>query len=81
MDPRIYTVRDEDAPDALPRLVRATHPTHARRHVLRRPLVVEIASQEDLVAAISAGVKVEDAGQQQEPAAAPPMPPADLLNL
>lgn len=41
------------------RLVRATHPSHALRHVAADSFMVKVASQDDLVAAFERGVQVE----------------------
>lgn len=57
---RIYTVRQNSTPDAPARLVRASHPTHALRHVADGAYTVEVASQEELVALVKAGQPVED---------------------
>lgn len=57
---RIYLVRDNAYGDQ--RLIRAGTPAQAVRHAARSQFKVEVASQDDLVAAISAGVVVEEAG-------------------
>lgn len=66
---RIYTVRRRDG--GKPRLVRATHPAHALRHVADGEYVVAVASQDDIVDAFESGTKVESitAEQQQLPTA------------
>ena len=66
---RIYTVRRREGGEA--RLVRATHPVHALRHVADGEYAVTVASQDDIVAAFEAGAKVETltAEQQQLPTA------------
>lgn len=49
------------------RLVRATHPATALRHVAADAFEVRVASQDDLLASFEAGVKVESiAAEQQE---------------
>lgn len=62
---RIYAVRDGKTL----RLVRATHPAHALRHVADETFEVTVAGQEELVKALADGAKVEDikAEQQQLP--------------
>lgn len=61
MSDRIYIVRN-GAGD--PRLVRAANQAQALRHIVK-PYTAEVASQDDLVAAISRGVKVEDAKEAE----------------
>lgn len=70
---RIYMVANaqgrDPAGDELPsRLVRATHAAQALRHVAADTLAVAVASQDDLVRLIAAGVQVETAGS--DPSAA-----------
>ena len=48
------------------RLVRATHPAHALRHVADGEYRVAVASQDDLIALLSDGVAVEDIGHEQQ---------------
>ena len=52
------------------RLVRATHPATALRHVAADAFEVRVGSQDDLLASFEAGVKVEaiTAEQQELPA-------------
>lgn len=64
---RIYRVETPDT--GAIRLVRATNQPAAVRHVAR-DLAVRVASQDDLVDALSKGVKVETAGEQAEQQAA-----------
>ena len=65
MSTRIYAVTPKNATEsALPRLVRATAQTTARSHVAKDTLTVSVASQDQLVAAVAAGVKVENAGEE-----------------
>lgn len=54
---RIYAVIDGDALA----LVRATHPAQAMAHISRGRFKVRVASQDDLVAAMGAGVPIADA--------------------
>lgn len=61
---RIYLVKP--VADGSPRLVRATHPANALRHVADSAYSVTVATQDDLVSFIAAGVKVEQiSGEQQ----------------
>lgn len=57
---RIYLVQDTDTTTKA--LVRASNQAQAIRHVARNRLSVTVASQDDLVEQLAAGVKVEDAG-------------------
>ena len=67
---RIYVVRNVAAevdaeqipPRPLARLVRAPNAAQATRHVAADTLVVEVASQDDLVELVAAGVAVEQSG-------------------
>lgn len=61
---RIYLVErklanGERAPLPERRLVRATHPAHALRHVADGAYLVTIASQDELVDMVEAGIKPE----------------------
>jgi hypothetical protein len=47
------------------RLVRATHPAHALKHVADTAFSVEVAKQEDLIDLLGLGTKVEDIGPEQ----------------
>lgn len=49
-----------------PRLVWASHPAHALRHVADSLFTVKVATQEELVALIGKGVKVESVGPEQQ---------------
>lgn len=66
---RIYKVATAGDASAM-RLVRATHPSHALRHVAAEAFTVKVASQDDLVTAFENGTKVESitAEQQELPA-------------
>lgn len=73
---RIYRVAnyiadvDADSGGLWTRLVRATNAAQAMRHVAADTLHVAVASQDDLVELIEAGVKVENSGEPApEPAA------------
>ncbi len=60
---RVYAITDKTTKK--PRLVRATHPSTALRHVAADAFTVRVASQDDLLTAIAAGVKVEDIKAEQ----------------
>jgi len=67
---RIYLVEpklegDKRAPLPQRRLVRATHPAHALRHVADGAYIVAIASQDELVDMIEAGIKPESIKAEQ----------------
>lgn len=59
---RIYLVTDRNSDRQ--RLVRATSQAAARNHVARDSLGVALASQDTLVALVSKGTEVEDAGAE-----------------
>lgn len=67
---RVYLVQPRRA-DGQPsditerRLVRATHPAHALRHVADGAYSVEVASQDDLIALLDAGIRPEDIRAEQ----------------
>jgi len=67
---RIYRVAnfiadiDADTGKTFTRLVRAPNAAQALRHVAAHTLQVAVASQDDLVELIEAGVKVESTGEQ-----------------
>ena len=60
---RIYLVT---ATDGEARLVRASTPAQAIRHVARERYRCNVAAQETLVEMLSAGDPVETAGEQQD---------------
>jgi len=60
---RIYLVQDTETKSNA--LVRAANQAQAIRHVARNRLSVTVASQDDLVELLAAGVKVEDAGKDE----------------
>ena len=64
MAARIYLVHPI-ADGKSSRLVRATHPATALRHVANDAFKVAVASQDQLVEAIGRGVKVEDVAHEQ----------------
>jgi hypothetical protein len=65
---RIYKV-SPSADGGKARLVRASHPSHALRHVAADAFTVKVASQDDLVLAFERGIKVESIeAEQQSPA-------------
>ena len=55
---RIYAVLALGAKH--PRLVRASHPATALRHVAESAFSVDVASQDDIVNALQSGAKVEE---------------------
>lgn len=61
MTTRIYIVTNDTSE---PRLVRAANPAQALRHVARATFSTAVASQDDLVAAVGKGAKVEDATKE-----------------
>ena len=66
---RIYVVAPKVAEAGKPaprRLVRATHPANALRHVADGDYSVAVASQDDLEALLSQGAKVETIGAEQQ---------------
>lgn len=65
MTSRIYMVADAGNTTTPPRLVRATHPATALRHVAAEAFTVRVATQDDLVAAFEAGTKVETIAAEQ----------------
>jgi len=49
------------------RLVRATHPSPVSAHIARDMVKVRVATQDDLLACVKAGIEVETIkGEQQE---------------
>lgn len=60
---RIYAVHDAGLDKT--HLVRATNPASAVRCVVRRQYTAEVATQERLVSAVSAGVTVLDASETE----------------
>lgn len=69
-DTRLYCVAPTDAEDTRkPRLIRATHPSYARRHVERTAVAgldVRVATQADLERAIVDQTPVEESKAQRE---------------
>lgn len=67
---RIYKVCTSSAHDEgdylASRLVRAIHPAQALRHVAEDTLSVTVATQDDLVRLVAAGVQVEQSGREAE---------------
>lgn len=61
---RIYAVHDSGLDKT--HLVRATNPASAVRCVARKQYTAEVATQERLVSALSAGVAVVDAAEGEE---------------
>ncbi len=68
MSTRIYVVTPKVADGkAARRLVRASHPSNALRHVAADQYAVAVATHDDLEALLGEGTKVERiAGEQQE---------------
>lgn len=65
---RIYVVRTADrSGDFTARLVRAHTPAQAIRWCAKGVISAEVASQDDLVALASSGVRVEKAGDPDTP--------------
>jgi hypothetical protein len=63
---RIYLVAGTDPVAPVPdRLVRAANPSQALRHVAQSKYVVTVASQDDLVNALTTAVVVETAGGEE----------------
>lgn len=56
---RIYLVRHKGDTSQPARLVRATHPANALRHVADGAYSVSVASQDDLESLFGAGTRVE----------------------
>ncbi len=69
-DTRLYCVAPTDAEDPRkPRLIRATHPSYARRHVERTAVAgldIRIATQDDLERAIADQTPVEESQAQRD---------------
>lgn len=67
---RVYIVTpkraDSEQEPVHRRLVRATHPSHALRHVAADEYNVAVASQDDLIALIGDGVQVETIAAEQK---------------
>ena len=67
---RIYIVNTnlDDTAIRPPRLVRATNRAQAERHVARGAIVARVASQDELIEHLSAGIEVagEDAQEAAE---------------
>jgi hypothetical protein len=62
---RIYIVKPKAGGPA--RLVRATHPSPALRHVAEADYTVAVANSEQLLECFEAGIRPEDIGQEQIP--------------
>jgi hypothetical protein len=69
-DTRLYCAAPIDAEDQRkPRLIRATHPGHARRHIERTAVAgldVRIATQADLERALREQAPIEESQMQRE---------------
>lgn len=74
MTGRIYRVAnfiadvDADSGKTFTRLVRASNAAQAVRHVAADTLHVAVASQDDLVELLEAGVRVEQSGRDEQAA-------------
>lgn len=55
---RIYIARPRTAGGS-PRLIRAPSAAQAARHVVRTSIDIDVATQDDIVTAMTAGVQVE----------------------
>lgn len=62
---RIYIVDDASDPKAPPRLVRAISQSQAIKHVTK-PFTASVPTQDQLVEALGNGIKVENAGVEQD---------------
>jgi hypothetical protein len=64
---RVYIVTQKVAEDGKEhrRLVRATHPSHALRHVADSQFQVTTASQDDLIDCLKKGIEVETIKAEQ----------------
>ncbi len=61
---RIYKVQVKDSQERS--LVRAESKAGALRHIAEKTMEAEVATQDDLVKMVAAGVKVEDAGKETD---------------
>jgi hypothetical protein len=66
MSDRVYVVEIPGQP--APHLVRATYAHMAERHVIGTLLTTRVASKDDLIELLQAGVRVEDAAPMPDPA-------------
>ncbi|WP_129448152.1 hypothetical protein [Methylibium sp. Pch-M] len=64
---RVYIVSTKfsEGQPVVRRLVRASHPSHALRHVAADQLQVTVASQDDLIDLLGRGVAVETVRHEQ----------------
>lgn len=65
---RIYRIA-ATTPGAKPRLVRASHPDTALRHVAQTTYTVTVATQDELVECVAGGIQVEQVRHEQQPLA------------
>lgn len=63
---RLYIIRRKDEPATKPRLVKAPNSAQALRHVAADTLSVSVPTQDELIAAVQAGVVPETSGQAQD---------------
>ena len=70
---RIYLVRHADS--GTERLIRASTAAQARNHAARDTIAVDVASQDQLVALLTAAepARIEDASQRDDEPEAPPL--------
>lgn len=61
METRIYVVRHSLGESEVKKLVRAGTPAQAIRHAVKASVEARVAEQDDIVALVSAGAKVEEA--------------------
>lgn len=62
---RLYIIRSKSDKAAAPRLVKAPNSAQALRHVAADTLSVSVPTQDELIAAVQAGVVPENSGQAQ----------------
>lgn len=63
--PRIYIVRNTNTVANTTRLVRAQNKAAALRHAARTSLTVALATQDDIVNALSRQIPIEDVGADE----------------
>jgi len=59
---RIYLVRPKEGSEAKKRLVRSPNVPQVARHIVRTTVDIDVASQDDLVEALGAGIPIETLG-------------------
>lgn len=63
---RVYKVKPKADGGEKARLVRASHPAHALRHVADGEYQVEVASQDDLITMLQSGCPIEALRSEQQ---------------